>query len=77
MRQSRRALNFVGQMTMRVTVDGVEMDLKTGATIHEVLNLLNLNREGVVVSVNGEIVIEEKRLEKGDSVRFIPAVSGG
>ncbi len=50
---------------------------KDRATIDDVLNFLGVNRESVLVSVNGEITVEEECLSKGDEIRLIRAVSGG
>lgn len=53
----------------------VKVDL--GSTISDVLDILGINRETVLVKLNGEVVVEEERLKDGDVVEVIAAISGG
>ncbi|MFQ5887683.1 MAG: MoaD/ThiS family protein [Candidatus Hydrothermarchaeales archaeon] len=63
---------------MKVKVNGKEVELSDReATINGLLKLIEVNREAVLVAVNGEISIEEARLSEGDEVRLISVVSGG
>lgn len=63
---------------MKVKVNGKEVELSDReATINGLLKLIEVNREAVLVAVNGEISIEEARLSEGDEVRLVSVVSGG
>lgn len=53
------------------------MKVKKDTTIALLLEEHGINRETVVVSKNGEIVVEEEALKAGDEVKFIRIVSGG
>lgn len=51
--------------------------LEKGARIEELLEELGINRETVLVRLNGEVCVEEEVLGEGDEVEIIRAVSGG
>jgi sulfur carrier protein ThiS len=53
------------------------MKVKKATTIALLLEEHGINRETVVVSINGEIAIEEEGVLAGDEVKFIRIVSGG
>ncbi len=61
---------------MRVTVEGEEVDFQ-GESVEDLLSQLSINRETVLVKVNGELTPETARLEKGDSVEILEVVSSG
>lgn len=56
---------------------GKTMRVREGTRVEELLEELGINRETVLVRLNGEICVEEEVLEKGDEVEVIRAVSGG
>ena len=62
---------------MKVRLNGADIMLCKKATVNDLLQHVCVNRETVVVSVNGEITIEEAELSDGDEVRLISTVSGG
>lgn len=64
---------------MRVIInqEEKEISIEREITINELLRKLNLNRESVVVIVNGEIKVEEEKIKEGDEVKIISAISGG
>jgi len=64
---------------MKVVVNNQEKEvsIKEEITINELLKKLNLNRESVVVIVNGEIRVEEEKISNNDEVKIISAISGG
>ncbi len=43
----------------------------------ELIKFLGLNREEVLVTVNGSLVTEDYALKEGDSVRILSVISGG
>lgn len=47
------------------------------STVKELLEETNESEETVVVSVNGQIVVSDFKLNQGDEVKMIPVVSGG
>lgn len=53
------------------------MKIKKDTTIAELLEELDINRETVVVSKNGEITVEDDTVKKDDEIEIIRIVSGG
>jgi sulfur carrier protein len=68
---------------MKVTVNGDETDLTTGATVRTVLDGLDLPGEGrgVAVAVDAEVVPraswDETELHEGARVEILRAIQGG
>ncbi|ALG05957.1 sulfur carrier protein ThiS [Kibdelosporangium phytohabitans] len=66
---------------MKVRVNGVERELAEGATVADVLRLLDIPRTGVAVAVDGEVVPRAKHPETvvgaGADVEVLTAVQGG
>jgi sulfur carrier protein len=67
---------------MKVVVNGSERELRTGVTVAEMLEQLGLGgRDGIAVAVNDNVVarsrLGEHRVEDGDTIEVIQAVSGG
>jgi len=66
---------------MRARVNGVDRELAHGATIADVLRLLEIPPNGVAVAVNGEVVprAEHPRtvLADGADIEVLTAVQGG
>ncbi|CAM4119836.1 sulfur carrier protein ThiS [Kibdelosporangium persicum] len=66
---------------MKARVNGVERELAEGATIADVLRLLEVPPNGVAVAVNGEVVPRAKHPEtvvgEGADVEVLTAVQGG
>lgn len=48
-----------------------------GMTMKDLLNKLELSPETIVIKKNGEIVIEDTEIEKGDEVQLIQIIYGG
>ena len=61
----------------------IERDMKEfeiefdGETVKDLLNSLNLEWSRHVVIKNGEIVTEDEKIENGDYIKILDAVSGG
>lgn len=51
--------------------------LRYGSTALDLLKKIGLNRETVIVRINGRISPEEERLKGGDSVEILKIVTGG
>lgn len=66
---------------MRATVNGVVRELADGATVADVLRLLEIPSSGVAVAVNGSVVprTEHPRavLAEGAEIEVLTAVQGG
>jgi sulfur carrier protein len=66
---------------MRALVNGVDHELSAGATVADVLRLLEIPANGVAVAVNGEVVprAEHPRtvLADGADIEVLTAVQGG
>lgn len=69
-------------MSVRVTINGTERELQAGVTLHEMLDQLGIrSRDGIAVAVNESVVTRTRlgdyRVEEGDTIEVIQAVSGG
>lgn len=66
---------------MKVRVNGVERELADGATVADVLRLLDIPRNGVAVAVNGVVVPRAEHpgtvVGAGADVEVLTAVQGG
>lgn len=54
-----------------------ELEVEDGTTIEALLARLGINRETVVVSLNGTLCPEEEPLKPGDRLKVIRVVTGG
>jgi thiamine biosynthesis protein ThiS len=54
-----------------------ELEVEDGTTIEALLARLGINRETVVVSLNGTLCTEEEPLKPGDRMKVIRVVTGG
>jgi len=66
---------------MRLSVNGTEHDLASGATVSALLDALALRRDGVAVALNDDVVPRAEHatriLHDGDRLEIIVAVAGG
>jgi sulfur carrier protein len=67
---------------MKVRINGSEHELRPGLTLTEMLEQFGLaGRDGIAVAVNDNVVtrgrLGEYRVEDGDTIEVIHAVSGG
>ncbi|KZX14854.1 MoaD/ThiS family protein [Methanobrevibacter curvatus] len=54
-----------------------EKPFKSGQTIQNLLDELDISSETLVIKKNNEIVIEEAEIEEGDEIRLIQIIYGG
>ncbi len=54
-----------------------EVEIDPEAKISDLLEQIGVNRETVLIRLNQDLVVEEERLEDGDVVEIITAISGG
>jgi thiamine biosynthesis protein ThiS len=66
---------------MTATINGENRELAEGATVADLLSDLKLERGGIAVAVNEQVVrtanFDGHRLREGDVVEVIRAVAGG
>jgi len=67
---------------MKVVINGSERELQAGVTLSEMLDELGIpSRDGIAVAVNESVVTRARlgdyRVEEGDAIEVIHAVSGG
>ena len=62
---------------MNVRYGRDEHEFRRSMTVRRLLERLDVVPEGVIVSVNGELVTRDTRIEPGDDVEIIRAISGG
>jgi sulfur carrier protein len=66
---------------MKARVNGVERELADGATVTDVLRLLEIPESGVAVALNGEVVPRARHprtvLGDGADLEVLTAVQGG
>lgn len=53
------------------------LELDEGSRASDVLDCLDVNREEVLISRNGDIVSENAPLEDGDEVMVVDVIAGG
>ena len=62
-------------------VKGKEMNLDDGITIDELLSKIKLNKDRVVVEVDGEIVLKDEfssfKLKENNTIEVVSFVGGG
>jgi thiamine biosynthesis protein ThiS len=63
---------------MKVKVNGNYMEIThKKPSVDWLLGHMKVERDAVLVSINGEICVEEERLREGDDIMVISVVSGG
>lgn len=67
---------------MTITINGSKREIQAGVTVAQMLKDLGLaEREGIAVAVNETVVargrLGQHRVEDGDTIEVIQAVSGG
>jgi thiamine biosynthesis protein ThiS len=66
---------------MNVLINGENRSLPEGATLQDVINLLQLQGRRLAVEINTEIVPRslhaDRRLREGDRVEIVHAIGGG
>jgi sulfur carrier protein len=66
---------------MNVQINGENRSLPEGATLQDVINLLQLQGKRLAVEINTEIVPRslhaDRRLREGDRVEIVHAIGGG
>lgn len=59
-------------------LDGDRWDVEEGATVGQVLEMLNLAGRGdLILLVNGHHVTKESVLSEGDALSILPPIGGG
>ncbi len=53
------------------------MNARDGSAVMHLLQELGINRATVLVMKNREICVEEERIEEGDEIEILKAISGG
>ncbi len=68
-------------MAIKIILNGEAYSLKTAMTLEELLDNLNINKEGVAVEVNLKIIkkanYSKYTVNDGDSVEIVNFVGGG
>ncbi len=66
---------------MQISVNGEEMEVSSGFTIGNLLNMLELTPERLAVERNGMVIsrklLTETILEEGDKLEIVKAIGGG
>ena len=63
--------------TLKIKDKVEERELDGELTIKDLLDDLELSSETMVSKKNGEIVIDEEKIEDGDEIEFIKIIYGG
>ena len=63
--------------TLKIKDKIEERELDGELTIKDLLDDLELSSETMVSKKNGEIVIDEEKIEDGDEIEFIQIIYGG
>jgi sulfur carrier protein ThiS len=54
-----------------------EWELKGAYTVRQAVEKIGLNLESLLVVRDGELIVEDTRLQDGDEVRLVAVISGG
>ncbi|MEM2878683.1 MAG: MoaD/ThiS family protein [Candidatus Hadarchaeales archaeon] len=68
------------RVSVRVKIAGSgkkTLRIKKGSTAVDLIKCLGLNRETVVVMINGRVCPEEETLKGGEDVEIVKVVTGG
>ena len=61
-----------------VSAEVLEQDMPKGASVADLLTVLPIPEEEIgLISINGQAVLREKKLENGEILKIFPAVMGG
>ncbi|HIH25432.1 MoaD/ThiS family protein [Candidatus Woesearchaeota archaeon] len=52
-------------------------EVKEASTVKELLKILDINPTTVIVARNNELITEDSKLDKNDSIKLISVISGG
>ena len=65
----------------KIQLNGDPYEIKNGANLNELLNMLKIQKSKVAIEVNGEIVEKKKyqylTLNKNDKVEIVHFIGGG
>jgi molybdopterin converting factor small subunit len=78
------SIEFFGAQRVTTKTDRIDMPITEDTTVHDVLEYvmgrypsLSLDEDMVIVTVNRQIAAREQTLSNGDTVSFLPFISGG
>jgi len=78
------SIEFFGAQRVIVKTDRIDMPITEDTTVHDVLEYvrgqypgLHLDERMVIVTVNRQITSLDRILYPGDTVSFLPFISGG
>jgi len=54
-----------------------EMELGIGTTVGVLKSILGVPETGLIIVVNGSMAGDETRIKDGDTISFLPGLSGG
>jgi len=55
----------------------INKEIKMSITLKSLLKELNISINSVILTVNGEIALEDSKINNGDKVQILSVVSGG
>jgi len=67
----------VRKMKVYIQKDQKKLQLKHSGTVQSLLAKLKINKETVIVTRNGALVMEKDNLSDSDEVEILQVVSGG
>lgn len=62
---------------MEITLDGRRVKAKNAATVAQLVSSLKLNREEVLVKLNGKLAADGQKISRGDEVKVMRVIFGG
>jgi len=64
-------------MTVKLILRDKEYEVKSGMTLLDSLKKINVLSESVIVTRDGEMILDDEILRDGDVVKLIAVISGG
>jgi sulfur carrier protein ThiS len=64
-------------MTAKVIHKKVELDIREGTTMRTTLEMLGIQPEAIIPTINGELVDDGEIINDGGNIRLVSVISGG
>jgi len=64
-------------MTAKIIFHNQEYDIKQGMTVRKALQMLDIEPDSVLVTLNGELITDDQIIKVNDVLKLVPVISGG
>ncbi len=64
-------------MTAKIIFHNQEFEVKHGMTIRKALQKLAIEPDSVLVTLDGELVTDDRIIKENEVIKLVPVISGG